>query len=255
MKRKTTIGGSVPKQPWVVTAPNLARFSEVVHGFTTRMAPADFATVLSKLDVPHRNFFSLKQIHSARVHSYGTEDSLHPPEQPPEGDAIVTSEDYVVIGVKTADCVPILFFDPNEMVVAAVHAGWRGVVRGVIEETLREMGRGYRVKPLTLVAAIGPSLCKKCFEVGPEVVSHFRGKMGENLKVVSGSRDRSYLDLKEISRTILIQEGLSEKNISVLPFCTICDNRLFYSHRKGDQMARSIAFIGLASWLFGPDAA
>lgn len=255
MTTKSKVGRSVPKQPWVVTSPILARFPEVVHGFTTRTAPADFQQMMAKIDIPHQNFFSLRQIHSGRVYSYRYEDTLHPPIPIPEADSIVTSEDYVVIGVRTADCVPILLYDPNEMVVSAVHAGWRGIVRGVIEETLREMVRGYGVRPLTVLAAIGPSLCRKCFEVGPEVVSLFLEKMGEDLDVADGKGDRSTLDLKEVSRMILLKGGLTEKNINVLPFCTICDNRLFYSHRKGDQEARSIAFVGLAGWLMGPDAA
>lgn len=255
MTGKVKSRGSVPREPWLVTAPNLDRCPDVVHGFTTRKAPAAFDEVLARLDIPHRNFFSLRQIHSARVYAYQTEDSLHAVTTPPEGDAIVTREDYVVIGVRTADCVPILLYDPNEMVVAVIHAGWRGIVRGIIGETLREMAKGYRVKPLTVLAAIGPSLCRNCFEVGPEVVAHFRNRIGEDFEVVGGKGDRSFLDLKEACRILLVRSGLSEKNISTLPFCTICDNRLFYSWRKGDQQARSIAFIGLAGWLMGPDAA
>src|SRR5579884_2157760 len=137
----------------------LDRFAWLDHGFGTRTSenwpPSPLATV--------------KQIHSDRVltvaHSIAGKVG--------EGDALVTSAPSAWIGVRTADCLPILFVDQNNHAVAAVHAGWRGTVGQSAQKTLGEMTRQSNTAPQDVWAALGPCIGPCCFEVGPEVAVQF----------------------------------------------------------------------------------
>lgn len=111
----------------------------------------------------------LRQVHRAGVVQAG---AALPPE-PPEGDIVLAGCDGPAIAVQGADCVPLLVADARRGVVAAAHAGWRGLVQGVPRETVEAMGRAFGSKPEDLIAAIGPSIGACCYEVGPDVRAAF----------------------------------------------------------------------------------
>jgi YfiH family protein len=141
----------------------------------------------------------------------------------PDADALWTEEPDVALAVLTADCVPILLADPSGRRIAVVHAGWRGLVAGMIEEAVRAIG-----SPETLAAFIGPSIGPCCYEVGEDVAAPATERLGA---VVIRRGDRTTLDLWRSATTALARAGVREVWPAAL--CTRCEPDRFYSHRAG----------------------
>jgi YfiH family protein len=168
-------------------------------------------------------FLLLKQIHSTCVvDSAAWREGL-------EGDALVASAAGVGVAVKTADCVPVLIADPVRRVVAAVHAGWRGTVDGIVGEAVRHLVSQQGSDPANLLAAFGPSIGECCFEVGPEVAQLFRPLFPER----SDLEGRARVDLREANVRQLKQAGVPGSAIdsSGVP-CTCCGGAEFHSWRR-----------------------
>jgi len=178
----------------------------------------------------------LKQIHSDRVERVdGGRGYLG------EGDALVTDRPGVLIGVRTADCVPILIADPEHHAVAAVHAGWRGTVEDIAAKAVSRLTNEYGCNPQDLHAALGPSIGPCCYEVGPEVAARFRTWLSD---LPDGKR--AYLDLSEVTQRQLTQAGLNPANIYAGSPCTNCGPAELHSYRRdGPKAGRMIAAIGV----------
>src|SRR5712692_451270 len=151
----------------------------LVHAFSTRAAgnlahPDDQRRFVQTLNGDGMRLVTLRQIHSAMV--YVADENLAPGRQ---GDSLIVTEAGTLVGIKTADCLPVLLADPRRRVVAAAHAGWRGVAKRVVEKTAGEMRRLFDCDPADLVAAIGPGIQACCFEVGPEVLEEFRSQFAD----------------------------------------------------------------------------
>lgn len=223
----------------------LDQLGGTLYGFTTRALGASYEEIAKQMGVSSESLMTLKQIHSNQVVAIshkGPEIFLWRDQK--EGDALVTNQPGILVGVKTADCVPLLIYDPIQKVVAAVHAGWRGLVAGILESSLNQMrlfGSAYE----DLVVIMGPALCGFCFEVGPQVVKTFKHRFGLDFTVRPGKGDRSSIDLREACRLILEEQHLSGNRIEFLPYCTACQPERFFSYRKGDQTGRQLSFIGL----------
>lgn len=209
-----------------------------MHAFATRKLGDDVPLISGMFGI--EKIFTLKQIHSNK----GVIPERDGPwDKPPEADLIITAKTNVGIGIRTADCVPILAYDPVKHVIAAIHAGWKGVIAGVVESALFEMRQYFRSSCSSLVVALGTSLCPGCFEVGPETAEEFRRKFGPALVISKGEGDRYFLDLREACRILLEKSGVTD--IEFLPYCTNCREDLFYSYRRGDTVARMLSFIAL----------
>lgn len=141
----------------------------------------------------------------------------------PDADALWADEPGIALVVVTADCVPILLADPSSRRIGVVHAGWRGLVAGVVEETVRAMG-----SPETLAAFVGPAIGPCCYEVGEDVAERAAEKLGD---VVYRRGDRTHLDLWRSAATALAGAGVREVWPAAL--CTKCEPDRFYSHRAG----------------------
>jgi YfiH family protein len=135
--------------------------------------------------------------------------------------------------VFVADCTPALFADPTTGVVAAAHAGWRGVVAGVLPATVRALA-ALGVRPADLRVALGPAIGPCCFEVGAEVVAAFRGAdLGDAVRPSPrGWPDRWHVDLKRAARRQLERAGLDPAALDLGEACTSCDRARFYSYRR-----------------------
>ena len=191
------------------------------HGFASRQAeswPGQYLRV--------------KQIHSDIVAI------AVPGRQLPEhADAIVTPESGRWVGIRTADCVPMLIADPVQRVVAAVHAGWRGTVAEIASRTVETMTSEFGSKADTLIAAIGPCIAQCCFEVGPEVAQRFEMEFPERA-------DATHMDLAEANRRQLLRAGLQLKRIDMSNLCTTCDSAEFHSYRRDRELSgRMVAAI------------
>ena len=149
-------------------------------------------------------------------------------------DGMLTDEPGVTLATFYADCVPLYFVDPVHRAIALSHSGWRGTVRRMGQVTVERMAREYGTRPEDLAAVIGPSICRECYEVGPEVVEAFRDEFPAALhnRLFYRKPDGKYqLDLWEANRQVLLAAGLREENIGMPGICTCCNPDFLFSHR------------------------
>lgn len=147
-----------------------------------------------------------------------------------EADAVITKEKRLLIGVSTADCVPILLYDKKKRVVGAIHAGWRGTVAGITEIAVKEFCNVSGGMASDIIAMIGPSISPQAYEVGPEVSSIFEEKgLGE---CVMKGFDKPHIDLWQANKTILERSGLLSQNIDCNPLCTFYNSDKLFSARS-----------------------
>jgi YfiH family protein len=183
---------------------------------------------------------TLRQIHSNLVlRSDGLMDRQC------EGDALISGETRRRIGVRTADCVPILIADARTRAVAAVHAGWRGTASLVVRAAVERMAAEFGSQPEDLHVAMGPAIRKCCYEVGPEVVRELASLFPE--WPAEENPGKRHLDLVEANRRILIKAGVSASRIYDCGLCTHCEPEFFFSYRREPanpgRMVSSIARV------------
>lgn len=149
-------------------------------------------------------------------------------------DAVITNQKNICIGVSTADCVPILIYDPKRNILAAIHAGWRGTVARISEKVVTMMKGRFGCEPQDLKVGIGPSISCGCFEVGEEVVSEFEcaGFVMEQISNRNSLTGKIHIDLWKANRYVLIGLGVSGVNIEIAGLCTYSNPDLFFSARR-----------------------
>lgn len=152
-------------------------------------------------------------------------------------DALTTNLTGVLLGVKTADCVPVLLGDPRTGASAAVHAGWRGTLAAVAARALEAMAREYGTRAEDVRAAIGPAALGCCYEVGPEVVAAFAEKFpGAHAWFAPTEEGRALVDLHRANAEQLIAAGVAPERVHALPLCTMCRTDLFFSYRREKRL-------------------
>lgn len=229
----------------ILTAPELAPLR---HGFFTRRGGASSgifaglncgpgssdlaaavginrARVAAALGVEEARLITLHQVHSAEVVTVAG-----PLPVRPRGDGLVTATPGLALAVLTADCAPVLLADREAGVVGAAHAGWRGMLAGVLEATVAAMeALGARAGAIT--AVIGPTISQRAYEVGPEFVDAFRAEDPESLRFFAGGcGDRAMFDLPGYGLHRLRALGLAEARWTGQ--CTYSDPERFFSHRR-----------------------
>ena len=177
------------------------------------------------------------QVHGANVRVVKSlEDAREPLESLGETarcDALTSNVARVLVGVKTADCVPVLLGDPQTGAFAAVHAGWRGTLARIVPLTLQRMSAEYGTRPEDVRACIGPAALACCYEIGPEVIEAFRQKFPAADRFLTPTRPRhARIDLHWANREQLEEAGLSAARIHLAPLCTMCRTDLFFSYRR-----------------------
>ncbi|MGD0141197.1 MAG: peptidoglycan editing factor PgeF [Tepidisphaeraceae bacterium] len=146
-------------------------------------------------------------------------------------DALVSRDSQRVISVRTADCVPVLLCSGDGRIVAAVHAGWRGIIAGVIPAAAGKMLEGAGAAG-TILAAIGPCIGPEAFEVGPEVLQAFIDVFGEAAPIARKADGKGTVDLRLAARMQLLSSGLRECNVDSTDRCTLTHRDEFFSHRR-----------------------
>lgn len=174
-----------------------------------------------------------EQVHGTHVHTVG---ELHAGTRWESGektlaatDALATATRYLPLVTLVADCLPIALVDAGRQAAAVVHAGWRGLAGGIIENTLDAMCRTWATVPEDVIAWLGPAIGPCCYEVGPDVAQYFPRYLRAT------QDDRSKLDLRAAARDRLIAAGVVGENLAGLPLCTSCHPDLFFSHRRDTQ--------------------
>jgi polyphenol oxidase len=277
----------------VLKARTLSNIPWLVHGFSTR--PGGYSRVYggalnlgftkhdsrSAVEQNRRLFLrqlgavskkkpwpliTLHQIHSDLIHAV---DSA--PAHQLTGDGLITCTPEILVGVQTADCLPMILVDPKRRAVGVFHAGWRGTLKRIAEKGVGEMRRCFGSDPRHLKAAIGPGIHSCCFEVGTEVRDKFESQFAyaadlfREVKESDAVREkypllflsarppghtemlpRIFLDLVQANRRQLIDAGLLPKNIAASELCTACRPDLLFSHRAEKGMTgRMMAVVGI----------
>lgn len=192
----------------------------------------------------------MNQVHDVQVAVVDRPDVT--PDELDGFDAMVTNLTGLAICVRTADCIPIILYDPVRKSAAAVHSGWRGTVTKILHNVIAKMSNVYGTQPSDLIAVIGPGICADCFQVGEEVALKFK-EAGFNLdsvwsfrgpKTGAGMTGGHHIDLKEACRQTLVECGIRNENVQISDICTYDDNHLLYSARKeGIECGRNITYI------------
>ena len=166
-------------------------------------------------------------------------------------DAIVTNQPGVVVAVETADCVPILLLDPVRGVSAAVHAGWRGTLGGLVPRTVAVMQNRFGCSLRSIRVAIGPSIGVCCYEVNGTVLAPLKRGFPYWADVVEDVKGtKAHLDLRGFTRRQLEEVGIGPARIETVNLCTACHPDLFYSYRRdGAGTGRMISGIGFTVML------
>jgi YfiH family protein len=235
----------------------------VTHGFLTRIggvSPAPYASLNfdardtdpaenveknkalfhEAFDVPTGRLVTVSQVHGKEI--LVIEGPL--PDKPVEADAIVTNETGVAIGMLTADCQPILLFDPVNRAIGAVHAGWKGTALGIVVETGELMWKKYGTRPEDLIVSLGPCIGPCCYKVGWNVLEEYMKRHRE--ADCFSENDGLRMDISLANSIQLALIGVKNENISNDASCTSCNSDLFFSHRKDNgRTGRQLSFIML----------
>ena len=178
-----------------------------------------------------------RQVHGTRIVSgrVGME--------PLEADAVASGTDGLLVGIVTADCVPVLLVHRGRRAAAAVHAGWRGAAAGVLETAVRHLASELRAPALELEAAIGPAICGRCYQVGPEVLEAFRARTGDTTAPAWSERSgRHHVDLRHAAELLLRATGVTR--IATVGPCTACAAGFCSYRRDGAGCGRQLSFVG-----------
>lgn len=254
------------------TADGLSAVGGIRHAFTTRIggvSPAPFDSLNfferngDSVENVRKNYQLLgdaagfdmsravgnRQIHSDLVRFIRAEDAgrLLWEERPYDADAMLTDVPGLPLVAFSADCCTILLYDPTCRCVGAVHAGWKGTALGIALKTLVAMMSAYGADPMTIHAAIGPSIGACCFETDADVPDAIRAELSESAdRFIERRGDKYHVDLKQINRLWLLRGGLDPRNIEVHPDCTMCHPERYWSHRRlGPWRGGQIAVIAL----------
>jgi hypothetical protein len=281
-------------RPQLIEAAGLKQLDFVLHGFSTRRGGVSAAYGGEALNLgiteqdtrdnvsENRRVFlrainaikgrdvlplvTAKQVHSAVIHHV-----QQVPEEPLTGDGLITNLPNVVLGVRTADCIPVLLADKKKKAVGAFHAGWRGTLARIVEKGVGEMAAKFGSKPKDIVAAIGPGIRRCCYEVDESFRDKFATQFAYSDQLFEEVFDsnalhikypllflnqrapghgvpamKPHLDLIEANRRQLLDAGVSEKNIWVSDLCTSCRTDLLFSHRaEHGETGRMMAAIGI----------
>jgi YfiH family protein len=278
----------------ILSASHLGKFPWLVHGFSTRPGGAsraygggalnlgftkddsraaverNRAEFLRELGVAKEPWplITLRQVHSDIIRYVDS-----PAESQLAGDGLITATPGLLLGIQTADCLPIMLVDPKRRAVGVFHAGWRGTVKRIVEKGVGEMRRRFDSRAQDLKAAIGPAIHGCCYEVGAEVREKFESQFGYAAKLFREVEEidpvrekypmlfltarapghsvlpkKIFLDLVEANRQQLLAAGVPAKSIEASPLCTNCHTDLLFSYRaeKG-KTGRMMAVVGVCT--------
>ncbi len=253
--------------------PMLEQTGMVKHGFSTKMggvSQGKFATMnftftrgdnpehvlenyrrMGKaLDVNPERMVLSYQTHTTNVRQVTESDAgkgIVKEREYKDVDGLITNVPGITLVTFYADCVPLYFLDPVHRAIGLSHSGWRGTVNRMGEVTVKKMKEAFGTEPEDLIACIGPSICKTCYEVGTEVAEEFKNGFQEKYwgDILEQKKNGKYLlDLWRANEIILLEAGLKKERIQVTDICTHCNSDYLFSHRTtGNERGNLAAFL------------
>ena len=239
----TRIGGASPPPLDTLNLAQPTAVGSVEPSDDPERIRANYELLLAAVGCDRRVLASVDQVHGRTVvHVDATKANEHA-----AADAMVTTDRRVVLSVRTADCVPVLIATRGGEVVAAAHAGWRGIVAGVVSATVTAMCSEHGADPADLIAAVGPCIGPAHYEVGAEAVDAFE-HAGLSLAIISKPTGGRHIDLAAAAAAQLAAAGIAGPAVDRSDCCTFRDAGLFYSHRRDAGVTgRMAAVIGVRS--------
>lgn len=236
----------------IVTFKKLSLYPELIHGFSTKglgdMNPGNGENAwqnidkfLNLLNTKRESLVLTEQIHQGRAVIVGKKERG----KIVNGvDGMITDATGVVLGVKIADCLPILFYDLKRKIIGVAHAGWQGIMAGIIPATVDVMAK-MGAKPEAILVGTGPHIGGCCFTPRQERVQVFKEKFGSLPGMIYEDQEGVHLDLAVPAVFQLEQIGIKKENIEILLTCTSCQNQDFFSFRREKTEKRILGVIGL----------
>jgi len=213
----------------------------IIHGFGNKFLNEKFLNKKSPYNRFRKQY--LKQKHSDVIHIIKSETN-----EVLSGDGFMTSLPQVLLVIKTADCLPVLLIDTRNKVIGAVHCGWRGTGKRILQKALTLMKEELSCQESSLFAALGPSICGECYEVGTEVYDFYK-KRSHSMHVFKDHPEKEkkyFLDLKRANQLQLHELGVGKDRIFCVDECTY-ENRRFLSYRRNrNKKGRMLNFIGMS---------
>jgi YfiH family protein len=158
-------------------------------------------------------------------------------------DGLVTNVKGLVLATYFADCVPLYFLDTKNKAIGLTHSGWRGTVGKIGKVTVELMTKEYGTNPLDVIACVGPSICRNCYEVSEDVADEFKKAFAghEDEILIDKGNGKFLLDLWEANRLVFLEAGIKEDNIAITDICTCCNKDYLFSHRGHNGMRGNLA--------------
>lgn len=221
-------------------------FSNRVSGVSTEKRPEEFTPLCDAVGIMPQHLVLTKQTHSANCVAVTSADCGRGITRDlgwSDVDGLMTDEPNVALCAFFADCVPLLLLDPVKKAIAAVHSGWRGVYRNILQNAVDGMRENYHTNPSDLLLAIGPSIGPESFAVGDDLATQFAQKFGEDVVIY---REQAYVDLWKTVMKEAVFAGISEEKITCAGLCTVKNADTFCSYRaEGEKAGRMIAIMEL----------
>ena len=239
--------------------PLLESCNMVNHGFSTRLggvSEGEFSSMSfgyargdrpeavlenyrrmgNALGVDYRKMVVSFQTHTVNVRQVGEADAgkgIWRRREYEDVDGLVTNVPGITLVTLYADCVPLYFVDPINRAIGLSHSGWRGTAARMGNVTIQKMKEAFGTRPENLLCAIGPSICKDCYEVGEDVAEAFRNTFGNCSETILKPRGNGkyHLDLWQANKKVLLDAGVKPEHLEITDLCTCCNPELLFSHR------------------------
>jgi YfiH family protein len=207
---------------------------------------------LKAIEAEHARIITARQTHSTKRCAIESIEQARGPQ--PDCDAMTTKLGDVLLGIQTADCLPVLIADTKSGAMAAIHAGWRGTAGRITERAVADLMQSFGVNPRNSIAALGPTACAACYEVGRDVIELYKQEFGYWKKLFVNFKEggKAHLDIRAANRQQLAFCGFAEDRIYVADYCTMHQNELFFSYRRENNgqpssVGRLLSVIGRVS--------
>ena len=274
-KDKRQIFREIEKEVPYLEYPLLTDTKIVHHGFSTRLGGVsqgcyasmnlsftrgddeaavreNYHRIAKSIGVKCENMVLSQQTHTTNVRVVTEKDKgkgIVKPLDYTDVDGMVTNIHGICLVTFYADCVPLYFVDPVQKAIGLSHSGWRGTVGKIGKETIRKMEEQYGSDPKDILAAVGPSICKDCYEVSEDVILEFQKNFKERYwkdLFYRKENGKYQLDLWKANEIIFKESGILPEHIAVTNVCTHCNSEILYSHRtSGDRRGNLAAFLAL----------